>query len=156
MKVAVVSDSHDNISKIDRFIEEVNHRNINTVIHCGDFISPFSLKRFKTLRGKLITVFGNNDGEIKGLLNIIPDIEKPPVKITLNGKTAIIMHEPILIEKLTGAVDFIFYGHTHKIDIRKEKGTVIVNPGELCGYLTGNSTFVILNLLSGETEIVEI
>ncbi|SNR59492.1 metallophosphoesterase [Desulfurobacterium atlanticum] len=156
MRVAVISDSHDNIEKIEKCIEKINKIDVDTVVHCGDIISPFSLKRFKTLKAEFVAVFGNNDGEIKGLLNVAPDLENPPVKTNLNGKTAIIMHEPIFIDELSGTVDFIFYGHTHRIDIREEKGTVIINPGELCGYLTGNSTFVILNLLNGETEIVEI
>ena len=46
MKIAVVSDSHDNLEKIEKFVNLVNEENVSLVINCGDFISPFSVKVF--------------------------------------------------------------------------------------------------------------
>jgi hypothetical protein len=51
--------------------------------------------------------------------------------------------------------DYVFYGHLHKIDIRQDK-KMIINPGEICGYLTGKSTFVLLNEKTNENRIIEI
>ncbi len=156
MKIAVVSDSHDNTEKIKNFVKEVNRLNIETIIHCGDIISPFSATLFKKANSEFIAIFGNNDGETAGLLKKFHEIKKPPIEIELYGKSFAIMHEPILIEKITGKVDYILYGHTHSLEIKQINGTTIINPGELCGYITEKSTFVILNPVTGETKIMEI
>ncbi|HLD30045.1 MAG TPA: metallophosphoesterase family protein, partial [bacterium] len=52
--------------------------------------------------------------------------------------------------------DLIIYGHTHKIDTRKEGKTLVINPGELGGWLTGRKTFVILDLASMKYRLAEL
>jgi len=68
------------------------------------------------------------------------------------------LHEPYLLESVaqSGVYDFVFYGHTHEVDIRKVGNTLIVNPGESCGYLTGKATVVLLDPKTGSTELLEI
>ncbi|HIC99480.1 MAG TPA: hypothetical protein EYP08_07630 [Pyrodictiaceae archaeon] len=83
MKLAILSDSHDRMDKIFKFIEIVKKENINLVIHLGDFVAPFTFKLgFNLLKDENISfvgVFGNNDGEIIGLLNAsYGEIYKPP------------------------------------------------------------------------------
>ena len=51
--------------------------------------------------------------------------------------------------------DVIIYGHTHEIDIRKGE-TLIINPGEGGGWLTGRATAVLLDLTTMDIEIEEI
>jgi len=48
----------------------------------------------------------------------------------------------------------VLYGHTHKLDIHQDGKTLIINPGESCGYLTGHSTAVILDPNTKEYEII--
>ncbi len=160
MKIAVVSDSHDNLEKIQKFAEAVNAEGIDLVIHCGDFISPFSIKLLiSKLRCDFLGVFGNNDGEIAGLISASGGlIEKPPALKTIDNKKFAIMHEPLFVESLAKSGDFdsVLYGHTHEIDIRTVNNCQIINPGELCGYLTGKSTFAILDTLQNTVEVREI
>ena len=40
-----------------------------------------------------------------------------------------------------------------KIDNRKIGNSIILNPGEACGYLTEEATFAILDLKTGEVKI---
>ena len=45
---------------------------------------------------------------------------------------------------------------THTIKGIERKGkTLAINPGELCGYLTGKSTIAILDTVKNQAEIVE-
>jgi predicted phosphodiesterase len=37
-----------------------------------------------------------------------------------------------------------------------ENGVLVVNPGELCGYLTGKPTFAIIDTDKVEAEIIEL
>ena len=56
----------------------------------------------------------------------------------------------------SGVFSLIIYGHTHEKQIKKEENTLIVNPGECCGYLTGNPTIAIVDLDTLTGEIIEI
>jgi len=68
------------------------------------------------------------------------------------------MHEPILIETIANSqeYDLVLYGHTHRIDVRKVGKTLVINPGELCGYLTGRSTVYLFDPETREGELVEL
>ena len=68
MKIGIIADTHDNLIKIRRAVEIFNSHSVDFVIHCGDFIAPFALNPFDDLRCEWVGVFGNNDGEKKGLL----------------------------------------------------------------------------------------
>jgi putative phosphoesterase len=158
VKVAVVSDTHDALSKIEEFASKVNSIGVELVIHCGDFVSPFAVKLLLSrIKCEFLGVFGNNDGEIAGLLKVSGGlIEKPPVVREICGKRVAVMHEPLFVESLarSGDFDFILYGHTHEAVVKEINGCYIVNPGELSGYITGRSSFAILELTQPKVEIV--
>lgn len=40
--------------------------------------------------------------------------------------------------------DVLVFGHTHKAEVRREGGVVVVNPGEVGGWLHGRSTAALL------------
>jgi putative phosphoesterase len=52
--------------------------------------------------------------------------------------------------------DVILYGHTHEVKIEHRFRSIIVNPGELCGYLTGKPTMAILDTETKKVEILNI
>jgi len=145
MKLALVSDSHDNLYFIKKFLGDIKKREVDIIIHLGDIISPFSAREFLKAGKNIISVFGNNDGEIKGLSSLL-DIKPFPREIELDGKKIVLYHDPNFNEENLGDIDFLFYGHTHKKYYIKKGKTIILNPGELCGYLTSLSTYVTLDL----------
>ncbi|MEW5900743.1 MAG: metallophosphoesterase family protein, partial [Acidobacteriota bacterium] len=53
-----------------------------------------------------------------------------------------------------GKYDVIIFGHTHKPDIRREGKTLLLNPGEAGGWLTGKSTVALLDPKEQEAEII--
>ncbi len=159
MKVAIISDTHDALGKIRKAVKIINEEEVSLTIHCGDFVSPFSVKELRKLNSDFIGVFGNNDGEIVGLLEASEfSIFKPPYELVFGGKKFLIMHEPLFVEEvaISGKFDFILCGHTHRAGVEKKGSTTIINPGELCGYITGKASFVILNLQSGNVEMRKI
>jgi len=68
------------------------------------------------------------------------------------------MHKEKLIDALAESqkYDVIIYGHTHRTDLRKIGKTLIINPGECGGWLTGKSTISLLDLETLEANIVEL
>ncbi len=163
MIVAIISDSHDNVPAIERFIKEIEKYNVSALIHAGDIIAPFSLKLFGRINLEKYFVFGNNDGERKVLKEVAENqgIKLEDVlELELNKKKIIVYHGTIncFLESLvkSNLYDVVIYGHTHKREVRKEGKTLIINPGELCGYLTGKKTFALLDLNKMSVDIYEI
>ncbi|MCX7792828.1 MAG: metallophosphoesterase [Thermodesulfovibrionales bacterium] len=159
MKIAVISDSHDNLDNLRKAVEIINSSGAVHVFHAGDFTSPFTIRALKELKCPLTGVFGNNDGDRLLLSEKFNGrIYTQPYTTTFNGKKIVLMHEPVFIEALrdSGHFDIIIYGHTHEADIRQEKGVIIINPGELAGWLYGKPSFAIFDLETMKGEIINI
>ena len=154
MKIGIVSDSHDNIEAIKLAVGFLNKEGVDLTIHLGDIVSPFCFDHFNKLKSQFLGVFGNNDGEVLFLQQKSEGkLHKPPYEVDIEGKEFILMHEPFGVDKIANEYDYVLYGHLHKIDIRKTQRGYIINPGELCGYLTGKRTFVILNTQTNTVEL---
>jgi len=160
MKLGIISDTHDNMPVIAKAVELFNDEKVDLVIHAGDFISPITANEFGGLNAPLVGVFGNNDGErlylverFKKIGRIYPDYHE----FEFAGRRAVVMHEPKFIDSLIKSGDYglLVYGHTHEIDIRKGD-TVVVNPGEACGWLTGKSTVVVLGSETMDPRLFEL
>lgn len=160
MKIGIISDSHDNMPMIARAVELFNREGVGRVLHAGDIISPITAKEFKNLKMGLIGVFGNNDGDklfLRKRFAGIGDIHERKWEGDLGGKKVLLMHAPDMLKALeeSGAYDIIVYGHMHEIVVRKGS-TLVVNPGECCGWITGKSTIAVLDTSSMSAEIREL
>ena len=63
MLIGLIADSHDNLQLIDKAVKVLNEKNVELVLHVGDFVSPFVVSKLKDLHCRVIGVFGNNDGD---------------------------------------------------------------------------------------------
>lgn len=158
--VGIISDTHDNRGAIIAGVRLFNERGCGLVIHAGDIVAPFTAREFGKLTGKLVGVYGNNDGEHKGLalqFAKFGEIHKAPYEFSWCGRKFALMHEPFYLDRYlkSGAVDVVIYGHTHEIDIR-EGTPLVINPGEGCAWLTGRATAAILDCRTLGVEIVEL
>ena len=147
----------------------INEKNVDALIHCGDYVAPFVKLWFNKLKESIkknfFGVFGNNDGEVLYLTQNLGQICKfaengHELIIELGGRRIFASHMPKqeTIDALanSGKFDIILSGHTHNVVNRKQNGVLIVNPGELCGYLTNKSTFAIIDTETMEAEVIEI
>lgn len=166
--IGIISDTHDNLPIVLTAVKIFNQFHTSLVIHCGDYVAPFTLSAFQELHCPLLGVLGNCDGERAGLIRRAQqlkfEIYSPPHKVELNNRKILISHKPIEIEKYfssynqtnkstqQSAIDILIYGHTHKSEIKRDP-ILIINPGEASGWLFNKPSVAILNLL---TEFVEI
>lgn len=155
LKIGLISDTHDNLTAIKKAVAYFNNEGVDAVIHAGDFVAPFAADEFNKLKCLFIGVFGNNDGEIKGLTTTLNGrIYKPPKEVMLAGKRIVIVHDIKHLPKETDA-DIVVYGHLHKQTAHVNGRTLYINPGEACGWLTGSGTISILDTDTMEaTEII--
>ncbi|RLE81094.1 MAG: metallophosphoesterase [Thermoprotei archaeon] len=173
MIIGVVADTHDNLNKVSKVIEVFKEKNIEIVLHAGDYIAPFTLKKFSELGVKLIGVFGNNDCEKPLLYKVASglgyELYGQPVELVLDNRNILLLHgfggkkfTRLFVDAAaaTGEYDLVVYGHTHEKDCRvfkkNSRKTVILNPGEVCGLLSGRSTVAIVNLDTLEVEVVKV
>jgi len=161
--VGIMADSHDNLMAIDKAVEEFNKRSVSYVIHAGDIISPFTVNNLKKLNSDLYLVFGNNDGEKKGLVTKFQDFASHLGEIgsiELDGIKIAVYHgtHPQITDALLNSqkYDYVVTGHIHQQKIEQVGKTTLINPGETCGYLTGKKTIALLNLETKEIESIEL
>ena len=156
-KIGIISDTHDNIYAIKEAVEIFNREDVDFVIHAGDIVSPFTADIFKDLKCEIYLIYGNNDGDklfLKEKFSKIGNIANDPYEIDLDDKNLVVTHKPEIVDALALKYDIVIYGHTHKIDKRKEKA-LIINPGESCGYLTGKKSIAILYPKKLDADIIE-
>lgn len=165
MLVGLISDTHDNLPMIERAVENLSEKNVDLVLHAGDYVSPFVIPKFRELHTKLIGVFGNNDGDrelLKKRFNESEDLEIHGnfAEIFVDNLKIALLHgnEEELLEALVNSdsFDMIVRGHTHEAEIRRKGKTLIVNSGEVCGYLSGKSTIAIFDTSERKAEIIRL
>ncbi len=140
----------------------LKERGTKVILHAGDIIAPFTLKKFRNF--ELHFIYGNNDGERAGLARVADQLGFEAMgdfgHTTIGGKKFALLHgtDEALVKAVTksGLYDVVLRGHTHKLEIEEINGTLLVNPGEVCGYLTGERTFVIYETETGKVETVYI
>lgn len=165
MIVGLMADTHDNLPLVEKAVKRLNEEKVELVLHAGDYIAPFVIPKFKNLQVKLIGVFGNNDGDRELLKRRFSENKN----LELHGNFTTIIAEDIKIALLHGHeeellkaliesenLDVIVHGHTHKAEVYQKGKTLIVNPGEVCGYLTDKSTLALLDTVKRKSRIVEL
>lgn len=156
MLVGVIADTHDNLPKIESATNLFARKGVEVILHAGDFVAPFALKALLKPAIPLIGVFGNNDGERRGLKKLCRDIHQSPYRFELGGKVVVLAHDGgTLQEGDTQGADMIVCGHTHEPGVERA-AALIVNPGEAGGWLTGRCTVAAVDLTGMQAEIIEL
>ncbi len=165
MLIGAVSDSHDNIALIEKAVQLLNEQKVGLVLHAGDYVSPFTIAHFKKLNCNFIGVFGNNDGDHQLLTKRFNEttncvIRNRFTQVTIEDYRIALLHgdENELLDTLidTGYFDAVIHGHSHNKGIEQKGKTLVINPGELCGYLTGKASFALLETVRSEARIVDL
>lgn len=165
MLVGAISDTHDNLPQIEKAIKYLNEQNVALVFHAGDYVAGFVVPKFKQLNCKLVGVFGNNDGDHELLKKRFSETtnctihDRFTTKIADGYRIALLHGEGIeLLNAIidSGYFNAVIHGHSHNNSIEKVGKTLAINPGELCGYLTGKTTLALLDTEKNDAKIIEL
>jgi putative phosphoesterase len=165
MLVGLISDTHDNLPMIDKAVRRLNEQDVGLVLHAGDYVASFVIPRFKELKARLVGVFGNNDGDRELLKKKFSEYKNLEIHgsfagLNVDGLKIGLMHgtEGELLQALIdgGGFDVIVHGHSHNAEVHRRGRTLVINPGETCGYLTGRSTIGLLDTVERKARIVEL
>lgn len=137
MKVAIISDTHDNTLAIVWIIEYLNKQGIKIAFHAGDMINPGILYRFRDhYEGHFHFVFGNNDGEQALAERRANNIENMTCHLhemrqEIEGKKIFMNHYSSISESVAKSDEFdvCIGGHDHLFRVKNYGETLFVNPG---------------------------
>ena len=161
MRIAVCSDIHDNIWKLERALPGMSKADV--LIFCGDFCAPFTLTQLgQGFKGPVHAVLGNNDGDQRLLLQMAEKagnvtLHGQVAELEIDGVRIAVNHYPEIARGLaaSGSYDIVCYGHDHTLNEEKIGDTLLVNPGEIMGRF-GRSTYIIIDASSRAVEVVEV
>jgi len=159
VKVGVLSDSHDHLPELRRALEVLQREGVELVLHAGDYVAPFSVAVLAELAIPWWGVLGNNDGEVLGIFEKSGGrIKAPFLELEEQGFRIFLSHlyQPAKLALLSGHYDLVVYGHTHEAIIREEGATILVNPGEVCGLLSGRPTVAVCDLEKKVAKLLNI
>ncbi len=154
MKIGILSDTHDNLPKVEAAVDFFNSSRVDFVLHAGDFIAPFAAAKLNNLKSDFCGVFGNNDGEREGLIKISEGrIQPGPLRINLGGRAISLVHDISSIDVSEEKSEIIIFGHTHKPQVLQQGLKLLINPGECAGWLSGCCSVVIADLAALSAQI---
>lgn len=160
MRVALMSDSHDRVPAIAEFVRLLQEAGVGMVLHAGDFTAPFSLAPFEAAHMSLAGVFGKNDGDPTGLRAraqgaIGLELFESPHSFEIGGKRILLAHDLADIpDRSIESHEIVVHGHLHRQEMKNRGDTLIVNPGESCGWVNGVPTAAILDLDTRHVEFL--
>ena len=160
MRVGLLSDSHDRVPAVAELLRRLSGAGVSMVLHAGDYCSPFSLTPFVDQNVALAGVFGRNDGDPEGLRayagrGMGGELYESPHSFEVGGQRLLLVHDigEVHARSIEGHA-VVVTGHTHQRRASRRDETLIVNPGEACGWLYGVPSAAILDLDTMQVEFI--
>jgi len=170
MRIAIISDIHDNVWKLDAALAGVP--TADAMICCGDLCSPFIIHQLgRGFLKPIHVVFGNNDGDLYRITANARQYAHIQLhgewfRDEFDGRKVAAHHFDNIACALSGAGEFdlLCFGHNHVYSLTKVGATLAVNPGSIMGAMFGAdgtrkdtvSTFAVYDTASGEARGFEI
>lgn len=161
MKIAILGDSHDRWDNLERAITLANQSGCEVLLFVGDLIAPPGLAILEQFNGEVKFIWGNNEAERMVLTRKMDASAKIELcgdifEGSLDGMKIFMNHYPRIAELAakSGEFDVSIFGHTHEYHQEMIGNCLYLNPGEIQGYLTKQSGFVIYDTSGRKAERV--
>jgi putative phosphoesterase len=160
MKVGLLADTHDRIPAIAALARLMAERGAGMLLHAGDFCAPFAVAPLLEPQLPVGGVFGRNDGDRQGLLGkaatgIAVELFESPHTFEVAGRQILLVHDIGDVQaRSVEAHSLVVHGCTHRKECRSRGDTLIVNPGEGCGWVYGTPSAAVLDLDTNQVEFL--
>jgi len=161
-RIAVISDSHDNIWNLDQALAAVRESGSETLLHCGDLCAPFIIHRLaQGFPGPIHIIFGNNDADGRLITQNAADHDARVhlhgiyAELTLGNRQIAMIHYPEPARRIaeSGKIHLTCYGHDHTKHVEQVGDNWLVNPGELMG-MKGDPTWALYDTDAHTVELM--
>ncbi len=168
MLICILSDSHDRREYLVAAAEQARDRGAETILHCGDVVSPWVLAALQPVGLPLHVIHGNNTGDLVMLMRManrrgsIIRYHGQDADFELAGRRIFLVHFPHYARGMaaTGDWDLVCCGHSHQASIERVANvrggqTVLINPGTVAG-IDAPATYVLGNLDTLQFQLHEV
>jgi len=148
MRIAIISDSHDNLANLKKVLDWLKKNKIAALIHCGDVFRKETVSFIsQNFKGKIYISLADVDDDIKRIPRV--KIYEKFGELKKDGKKIAFCHFPEKARELANSqklapyraakggsdagYDLVFYGHLHKPWKTKIRKTILANPGNVAG-----------------------
>lgn len=175
MIIGIISDTHDRLETIQQALDIFKLQKVEMIIHCGDWVSPFTMEFFDQYCQKINlivpikSVFGNNEGDYR-MINIRNSKLKNPIsfspkivlELELDRQKAVVYHghDKVIMNALIKSqiYEVILTGHTHISRNEVIGKTLIINPGSTShaslSKIIPNASIAIYDSIKNQAEII--
>ena len=160
MRVGVLADTHDRLPAITEFTRRFRAAGVGLVLHAGDFCALWSLRPIIAANLALAGVYGRNDGDHEGLRaeaakGMGTEIYGGPHSVEVNGTRILLVHDiGDVNERSVAGHAVVIHGYTHERQREVVGDSLLLNPGEACGWLFGTPSAALLDLDTREVEFI--
>ena len=152
MKVAIISDIHENFHNLILALQEMEKQGVKQILCLGDLINPGIAKILANQSIPVFMIWGNNDGD---KVEITLASKRAGSQLTvsvrtydfieLDGKKIFMTHYEDLALPMAQSdlYDVVLFGHNHQLSSEKINNCWVINPGELAASKTKKATFAI-------------
>jgi len=143
MKIGIISDTHTKVLFAKDALDMLIENGAEFIIHAGDICEYETLELLKNCGKRYVAVYGNNDAHLVQFHNEYNLVQEPNY-FKLANTTFKLMHLPFY---MTPDTEIVISGHTHEFHSEFVKGTLFLNPGEICARSKPISECAMLELL---------
>ncbi|MGI6104428.1 MAG: metallophosphoesterase family protein [Patescibacteria group bacterium] len=164
MKIAIISDVHDNIPNLKKILNYCIENKIEKIICCGDLASLETLDFINdNFPGEILYTFGNMDNDYLKNYPFENDAYKQTKIFKSFGETIIadkkiaFVHFPDKARELceSGKYDFVFHGHTHMPWEETIGKCKMLNPGNVANQRYA-PTFAVWEIEKNKFNLIRI
>jgi putative phosphoesterase len=162
MLIGLMSDTHDRVPAVAELTRRMTEMGVGLILHAGDFCSPFSLKPLQDANIALAGVFGRNDGDPEGLKAFAAqgmghELFESPHSLLIGEHKILLVHDiGDTTARSIKAHHVVVHGSEHQQSMKARGDTLIINPGEACGWLHGAPTAAVLDLDTKAVEFIKL
>ena len=160
MRVGVLADTHDRLPVIAEFCRRFRAEGASLVLHAGDYCAPWAIKPIIEAGLTLAGVFGRNDGDLEGLRmeaarGMGVELFESPHSVDVSGSRILLVHDiGDVSERSIEEHAIVIHGSTHQQQMKSVGDSLILNPGEACGWVYGTPSAAILDLDTHRVEFI--
>jgi hypothetical protein len=160
MKLAILSDIHNNLPNLEKALDFCLTKNVDAIIGCGDWGDLKTWKLIaKTWTKPIYAVCGNLDAD-NNIFQTFPREQFPHLQlfdrtaeIILDNKKIGLVHWPEFAQELIKRNDVVFYGHTHKPWEEMIGNCLFLNPGNIANQFY-KSTFAVYDTKDNQRSLI--
>lgn len=162
MRIGLLADSHDRVPAVAELVQRMMTAGVDIILHAGDYCSPFSLAPLFDANIPLAGVFGKNDGDREGLRahagkGMGIELYESPHSMDVAGHQLLVVHDLVEVnDRSLDAHRVVVYGSSHRKEMKTRGDTLLINPGECCGWLFGAPTAAVLDLEALAVQFLEL